>query len=156
MRVGWKIVIEGKDFDPSEFFETSRIQPNRIWDEDEVEYVIGETLDELQDLHDAISAGKPPEVLKRYRQRKVEFTDWHEGPYRLNMATEALDYLMTHREEFKTLCNLPGIEKRCLSFEDTLEENGVSDFHFDSDWVAILAELKLSVRVSVYRSHTCG
>ena len=156
MRRGWEIVIAGKDFDPSEFFKTSQIQRNRIWDEEEVEYVVSETLDEGQDSLDALSAGKPPEVLKRYLQRKVEFTDWHEGPYRLDMATEALDYLMTHREEFKTLCNLPGIDKRCLNFEDALEENGVSDFHFDSDWVAILSELKLSVRVSVYPSHTCG
>lgn len=38
MRTGWEIVIAGRNFEPSEFFKTSRIQPNSTWEREVVDY----------------------------------------------------------------------------------------------------------------------
>lgn len=129
MRTGWEIVIAGRGFDPSEFFKTALIQPSRIWSDEVVTQV-------------------EPEEKQRCGQKGVEFSDFHDGPYPLDMATEALDYLMTHRDEFEKLCRLPGIEERRLNFIDTLEGHG-GMFHFDPSWIVVLAELKFSINIDV-------
>jgi hypothetical protein len=126
MLTGWEIVIAGRNFDPAAFLETSIIQPTKIW-EREVE-----------------------EDGERHKQRGIEFSDWHEGAYRLDMVTEALDYLGTHRIEFQKLLSLPGIDDRCLNFVDTsCHRNLACVFDFTPERMSLLASLELSVSIVI-------
>ncbi len=84
-------------------------------------------------------------------ERRIEFTDWHEEPYPLDMATEALDYLRANLTEFQELCALPGIQERCLNFVDTLQGHGGS-FDFEPTSLAMLAELKIAIEICVLPS----
>ena len=122
MRTGWQIVVAGRGFDPTAFLESSIIQPCSEWD-CEVE-----------------------ESGNRWIERGIEFTDWHQGPYPLDMATEAMDYIHSHFNEFRELCTLPGIDKRELNFFDTLDGHGGS-FDFFAPWIKALAELQFQISI---------
>lgn len=81
-------------------------------------------------------------------QKGIEFTDFHDGSYPLDIASEALDYLLANFEEFKKLCAWPGIEERRLTLHDTCAE-GWSDFDFTPAQLSVLAELKISLTINV-------
>lgn len=151
MRTGWEIVIAGRNFDPSDFFRSSRIQPCSTWEREIVDY---ESPKNFATLAKAI-ATKEIKEAGRYWQKGIEFTDWHEGSYPLNIAFEALDYLLANREEFEKLCNLPGVENRHLNLHDTSNESGNS-FDLTPSQMTILAELKLSLSIYVSPSGWVG
>jgi len=123
MRTGWEIVIAGRNFDPTEFFGRSGIQPSRLG---------------LREERDG------------WTRQVVDFTDWREGRdqdrYSLDMATEALDYLKANRQEFEELCTLPGVEERILNFVGLVTRDGAADdFVLSPSDLSLLADLGFSV-----------
>lgn len=155
MRTGWQIIIAGRNFEPSDFFKASRIQPSERWERECYEDSVWPscpdtaTIDERFALIERSETFKPPDDALRYRETVIEFSDWRDGPYPLDMPLEALDYIMANREEFEQLCRWPGIDECSLNFFDNLDGQKISAFDFQPTWLTILGDLKFKIHISV-------
>lgn len=127
MNVGWEIVISGQNFDPKEFLHKSKIRPTQVWERD-IESDGGS-----------------------YKVQGIEFSDWYEYSYPLDMTTEAFGYIEMHLAEFKELCDLPGIDDRRLNFVSKCTRGGHGHmFEFSSSNMSMLSLLKVSASIYIY------
>jgi hypothetical protein len=124
MKVGFSIVVGGDAFDPEAAIAGCYCQPDVIARK-------GELLP---------NGNVSPDSF-------VEWGDWHEGTYPLDMVTEALDLLIGYKEEFSRICHSPGVEYRSLLFGQ-LGSNG-DVFNFSADQVRLLDDLGFDITITV-------
>lgn len=98
---------------------------------------------------------RPENLFKESRLQPSEtgldyaiFSELHPGPYPLDIATEAFDYLSNNVAELEQLVASPGIEQRTLRFFDSLQGHGGS-FSFDLDQLSLLVRLKIRLDIIV-------
>ena len=125
---GFTIVFGGPDFQPEEFLRGSRLEPSIVRR--------GDTLRD-GDLAD---------------ESWLEFADVHDGTYPLDAATEALDFLQSHHDEFVRLSRFPGVVTRTLNFFGNADSCSMDLEPAD---IALLHELSVHVSICAY-THATG
>jgi hypothetical protein len=125
---GFTIVFGGPDFQPEQFLRDSRLEPSIIHRGDTL--LRGDVADESW----------------------LEFADVHDGTYPLDAATEALDFLQSHRDEFTRLSRSPGVVTRTLNFFGDADS---CSMELEPADIALLHELSVHVSICAY-SHATG
>jgi len=125
---GFTIVFGGPNFQPERFLRDSRLEPSIIH------------------RGDTLSSGDVAD------ESWLEFADVHDGTYPLDAATDALDFLQTHRAEFVRLSRFPGVVTRTLNFFGDADSCSMELAPAD---IALLHELSIHVSICAY-AHTTG
>lgn len=120
---GFTIVFGGPDFAPQEFLRSCTLKPNIVHRGDR--------------LRDGSLA----------EESWLEFADIHEGTYPLDLATEALDFLQSYREELLRLARFPGVVTRTLNF---FGDTNSCWIELEPAYIALLQELSLHVSIYPY------
>jgi hypothetical protein len=124
---GFTIVFGGPDFEPEEFLRTSRLKPHVIH------------------RGDALRSGEIAD------ESAIEFADVRVGTYPLDVFAEAIDFIDSHREEFRRLTGFPGIVTRTLNF---FGDERSCTMEIVPAEIALLHELSLHVSICPYFQST--
>lgn len=120
---GFTIVFGGPEFQPAAFLRDSPLEPRVIHRGDPLAH--GGFADESW----------------------LEFADIHTGPYPLDAATEALDFLASRRDEFLRLSRFPGVVTRTLNFFGDADS---CSMELNPAAITLLHELSLHVSLCPY------
>ncbi len=118
----------GPDFQPEEFLRDSRLELSIVHRGDTLPH--GDIADESW----------------------LEFADLHNGSYPLDVATEALELLQSHHNEFVRLARFPGVVTRTLNFFGDADS---CSMELEPADIALLHELSVHVSICAY-SHATG
>ena len=120
---GFTIVFGGQFFQPAEFLRDSHLELSIIHRGDTLRH--GGVADESW----------------------LEFADLHDGTYPLDAATEALDLLRSHHDEFIRLSRFPGVVTRTLNFFGDADS---CSMELEPADIALLHELSVHVSICAY------
>ena len=124
MTTGYNIIIGGREFEPNAAIYGTVLTPSVICEKGD----------------DGFS--------EEYgRGAFVEFSDFHDDPYPLDMMSEAMNFIRTHLRALYDVTHYENVEYRNLNFIDDARTGGL--FILPSDDMAMLAALKLELNINV-------
>ena len=131
MTTGYNIVIGGREFEPNAALFATALVPCVICEKGD----------------DGYSA-------EYGRGAFVEFSDFHEGAYPLDMMTEAMSFIRANLKDLYTVSHFESVEYRSLNLVDTSETVGL--YILDSNELALLAALKIALNINVQKIEQDG